>query len=68
MAKFEQTIITLQKSKYIDRDEEETSITDMLSTIEKKYQLQLADLQEGYQHKIREYEDKLRAMERDIKS
>jgi hypothetical protein len=39
MAKFEQTIITLQRSKYMDREDEENSITDMLTTMEKKYQL-----------------------------
>ena len=52
----------------MDREDEENSITDMLTTMEKKYQMQLSDVQETYQLKVRDYEDKLRSLERDMKS
>ncbi|KAM3136107.1 hypothetical protein pb186bvf_011729 [Paramecium bursaria] len=67
MQKFEQTINHLQKVRAQDLEEEDNSISEMLVTLEKKYQLQVLDLTDNHSAITKEYENRITHLENEIK-
>ena len=67
MHKFEQTLQNLQKARANDPNQKE-NITDMLLTIEKKYQSQMAEAAENQSKMMQELEDKNKRLEKELKN
>ncbi|CAD8051484.1 unnamed protein product [Paramecium sonneborni] len=66
MKKFEFTINHLQKARQQDLEEESNSISEMLVTLEKKYQLQVLDLTEHHQAIVNEYVMKIEQLQKEL--
>ncbi|CAD8134885.1 unnamed protein product [Paramecium pentaurelia] len=66
MRKFEFTINHLQKARQQDLEEESNSISEMLVTLEKKYQLQVLDLTEHHQAIVNEYAMKIEQLQKEL--
>ncbi|CAD8045767.1 unnamed protein product [Paramecium primaurelia] len=66
MKKFEFTINHLQKAREQDLEEESNSISEMLVTLEKKYQLQVLDITEHHQAIINEYTMKIEQLQKEL--
>ena len=67
LRKFETTLQHLQKARSNDPHEHE-NITDMLLTIEKKYQTQMAESAEAQNKIMQELEDKNKRLEKELKT
>jgi len=66
--KFELTLQHLQKHRTADKEENESSQNALLTSIEKRYQGQIQELNDTHQHSIQEYEERMRKLEKDLKS
>lgn len=66
--KFELTLQHIQKHRTNDKEESESSHNAVISSIEKRYQTQIQDLTDGHQKNISELEEKVRRLEREVKT
>jgi chromosome segregation ATPase len=66
--KFELTLQHLQKHRNADKEESESSQNALMTSIEKRYQGQLQESTEHHQHVVQEYEEKIRKLEKELKS
>lgn len=68
MKKFESTLENLQKARNNEKTQNESNMTDMLLTLEKKYQTQINDMNQKHHGACDDYEEKIRKLERELKA
>ena len=66
--KFELTLQHLQKHRNADKEESESSQNALMSSIEKRYLGQIQELNEQHQHTTQECEEKIKKIEKELKS
>jgi len=66
--KFEITLQQLQKLRAADKEESESSQNALITSIEKRYQSKIQELQESYQHQIDDLTEKKLKLEKELKS
>jgi len=66
--KFEITLQQLQKLRAVDKEESESSQNALITSIEKRYQSKIQELQDSYQHQIDELNEKKTKLEKELKS
>lgn len=68
LKKFELTLNHLQKARNNEKDEHENNLNELLISMEKKYQSQIAEMNENQQRVVQDYEDKLRHLNKELKT
>lgn len=68
LKKFELTLHHLKKARNNEKDEQETNLNELLVSMEKKYQSQIQDINEGHQRIIQDYEERIRKLERELRN
>lgn len=68
LKKFELTLHHLKKARNNEKDEQETNLNELLVSMEKKYQSQIQDINEGHQRVIQDYEERIRKLERELRN
>ena len=68
MKKFESTLDNLQRARNNEKTQNESNMTDMLLTLEKKYQTQINDMNQKNHGACDDYEEKIRKLERELKA
>ena len=68
LKKFELTLHHLKKARNNEKDEQETNLNELLVTMERKYQSQIQDINEGHQRVIQDYEERIRKLERELRN
>lgn len=66
--KFELTLAQLQKYRKADKEESENTQNALITSIEKRYQGQIQELNEAHQQKIQELEERIKKIGKDLKS
>lgn len=65
--KFELTIEQLQKKESNDKGKVESAQLVLINTVEKKYKDQLREMSDNHNQKERDYQNKIRALEKEVK-
>lgn len=68
LKKFELTLHHLKKARNNEKDEQETNLNELLVSMEKKYQSQIQDINEGHQRVIQDYEERIRKLEKELRN
>lgn len=68
MKKFETTLENLQRARNNEKTQNESNMTDMLLSLEKKYQTQINDINQKNRGACEDYEEKIRKLEREVKA
>lgn len=67
LRRFEMTLMHVQRARSNEKDEQESSVSDLILSVERKCQSQLDDAHQTHQRVVADYEDKLRVQCREIK-
>lgn len=67
MKKFETTLDNLQKARNNEKNQNDSTMTDMLLSLEKKYQTQINDINQKSHLASEDYEEKIRKLEKELK-
>ena len=68
LKKFELTLHHLKKARNNEKDEQETNLNELLVSMERKYQSQIQDINEGHMRVIQDYEERIRKLERELRN
>lgn len=61
------TLMHVQRARSNEKDEQESSVSDLVLQVERRCQSQQDDANQTHQRVVADYEDKLRTLQREIK-